>query len=420
MAPLGPFELAPKLAVAVSGGADSLVLALLADAWARGRAGDVFALIVDHALRPASAGEAAATLERLANCGIAARILTLTGLVHGPALAARARAARYAALSTACAEAGLVHLLLGHHAGDQAETLAMRMLAGSGPAGLACMPALSETAPVRLLRPLLTVPPGRLRATLAARGVAWVDDPSNADPAAQRARLRAARGDRDGGGPVTRAAAFAASLRGRARAAEEYALAALLARCVHVTPEGFALVSGGALPAAALAALLRVVAGADWSPSAAAVAALAAAPRAATLGGVRMLPAGRLLHGGWLIVREAAAMAPPMPAGAGAVWDGRFRLQIEGIPVAGAALGALGVDAAQFRSLCDLPSAVLRTLPAVRAHGGLLAVPHLGYRRTLLEADYRAVFSPGGALAPAPFRTSGDNNESRVPVVPGA
>jgi len=400
MAPLGPFEARPRLAVAVSGGADSLALALLADAWARGCGGDALGLIVDHGLRAESAGEAALTRDRLAARGIAAAILTLRGLGRGPALAARARAARYAALEEACAAAGRVHLLLGHHAADQAETVAMRRLSGSGPHGLAAMPALRETALTRLVRPLLAVPPGRLRATVAAAGLDWVEDPSNADPATLRARLRAAHGDRDGDGPATRAAGAAAAAHGRARAADERAAAAALARQVCLAPEGYALVRAGGVPPAALAVLLRMLAGAPWAPAAAA---LAAALRPATLGGVQILPAGRLLPGGWLLVREAAAMAPPVPARAGALWDGRFHLKIAGVPATDAVVGALGPDASRFRTASDLPAAVLRTLPAVR-HGPLLvAVPHLGYRHTLLDGDYRAVFRPAGGLAPAAF-----------------
>ena len=79
MASLGPFAPAPRLAAGVSGGADSLALALLADEWARSRGGTLLALIVDHGLRPAAAPEAALTAERLAAHGISARILCADG-----------------------------------------------------------------------------------------------------------------------------------------------------------------------------------------------------------------------------------------------------------------------------------------------------------------------------------------------------
>ncbi len=106
MSPLGPFKSPPRLALAVSGGADSLSLALLGDRWARSRGGSVLALIVEHGLRPESKAEAATTAARLQERGIPVRILPLTGLRPGPALAERARDARFAALETACSESG--------------------------------------------------------------------------------------------------------------------------------------------------------------------------------------------------------------------------------------------------------------------------------------------------------------------------
>ncbi|MDR3464564.1 MAG: ATP-binding protein, partial [Xanthobacteraceae bacterium] len=163
MAPLGPFEPAPHLAVAVSGGADSLALALLARDWARARGGRVSALVVDHGLRPESAAEAAITLERLAALGIAAQVLALHGLDHGPALAARARAARHAVLAAAAHRLGALHLLFGHHAGDQAETVAMRRLSGSGAAGLAGMAALAEASTA-----IYRLPSGRMPALMVS------------------------------------------------------------------------------------------------------------------------------------------------------------------------------------------------------------------------------------------------------------
>src|SRR3954451_23412950 len=79
MEPLGPFERAPALAVAVSGGADSLALAILAAAWAERRGGRVLALTVDHGLRPESAAEARQTAAWLAARGITSRILAWEG-----------------------------------------------------------------------------------------------------------------------------------------------------------------------------------------------------------------------------------------------------------------------------------------------------------------------------------------------------
>lgn len=384
-----------------------MALALLAAAWARARGGDLLALVVDHGLRAESGAEAALTVERLAARGIAARTLRLLGLARGAGLAARARRARYAALAAACAEAGRVHLLLGHHAGDQAETRLMRETGGSGAAGLAAMPALAETAALRLLRPLLTVPPERLRATLRAAGVAWVEDPSNADPATLRARLRAALADPRGAGPAGRnALCAAAAAAGRARARAEREAAAVLARHATLSPLGYALLAPGKLPAPALGALLRMLGGADWAPAPAGVARLAAAPGPATLGGVRLLAAGRLRPGGWLLVREASAIGPPVPAVPGAIWDGRFRLLAARLP-AGLAVGAVGDAAAGLRRHADLPAVILRTLPALWRAGTLAAVPALSYPDSSWATACRFALVPRLPAAAAPFVPAG-------------
>jgi tRNA(Ile)-lysidine synthase len=283
----------------------------------------------------------------------------------------------------------------------------MRLYSGSGPDGLAAMPALAETARVRLLRPLLTLPPARLRATARDAGMAWVEDPSNTDPTAQRARLRALRQDRDGIGPATRAAVASAAARGRARAARERAVASVLARRVHMAPEGYAVVTPRAVPAEALAALLRAVGGADWAPSPRAVAMLAARLRPATLGGVRVLPAGRLHPGGWLLVREAAATAPPRPVADGTVWDGRFWLEAaENLP-GDVTIGPLGTDAAQCRDASDLPAAALHGMPAIRQRGKLVMAPCLRYAAEWRDAWMHAVWVPPGPVAAAPFAAPG-------------
>lgn len=398
MTPLGPFEPAPRIAAAVSGGPDSMALALLADRWARERGGSLLVLVVDHGLRPESGREAADTAERLGARGIAVRVRLLAGLPHGPGLAARARAARYDALTDACRAAGMLHLLLGHHAGDQAETVLMRTLSASGPAGLAGIAGVVETAFVRLLRPLLSVPPERLRATLVAAGVGWVEDPSNADARALRPRLRELRADRSGVGAATSALVAAAIAAGRERARRDGNSTAALAG-VALRPEGFARLDGGPLPASALAALAQAVTGATFPPRTAAMARLAASPRPATFGGARLLAAPR----GLLLVREAAAMQSPVPALPGAVWDRRFRLAAGADPPQGATLGALGADAARLRRHSDLPAAVLVAVPALRQGNQVLAVPHLDYPDAATCSRVRVLFAPARPVAGAPF-----------------
>ena len=373
MSQLGPWGRERRVAVAVSGGADSLCLAWLTKAW-----GQPTALVVDHSLRPDSTDEATTTARRLAGFGVSSRILTLDGLQHGPGLAARARTTRYAALMREAAQLGLSDLLLGHHAGDQAETVLMRQRARSGPAGLAAMPLVAERGTIRLVRPLLGIPPGRLRATLLQAGIGWVEDPSNTTGTALRTRLRRELDDPGGGGPRVAGLLREAGQHGQHRAAAGDAAAATLAERACIHPEGFATLSPGPIPPDCLAALICMLSGRPYKPDSRAIARLAAAPAPATLGGVRLLAAGRL-GPGLLLVREAAAMGPPVPAQDGAVWDGRFRLHARAALPDDASFGALGADACRIRRLTHLPDAVLRTLPALRVGAGLYAVPHLGF-----------------------------------------
>lgn len=398
MAPLGPFGPTPGLAVGVSGGADSSALALLASAWATAQGGRVLALVVDHRLRPESAAEAETTRQRLEARGIAARVLTLSPPPRG---SDAARAARLAALEQATAEAGLVFLLLAQHRADQAETLLWRELRGSAARGLAAMPARRETAQVAVLRPLLGVPPARLRATCAAQGMGWVSDPTNRDPSYARPRLRALLADAEGQGAGVAALAGAAFRHGALRAKREDAATRLLAQAASLLPEGFALVDPAALrgPEAALAAamLLRAVGGQAFLPDQGAALALLLRGHG-TLAGVQAL-AARRLGPGLLLVREPAACAPPVPANAKS-WDGRWRLR----GTAGLAVGALGGWRPPSVRAPDLPAIVRRSLPAFRdATGKVVAVPALGYVDGECFAALGAWFAPAEPAACAPF-----------------
>jgi tRNA(Ile)-lysidine synthase len=356
MARLGPFGAAPRLAVAVSGGADSTALALLAHHWAMGQGGSLVALIVDHGLRPNSLAQAELTQSRLAARAIPARLLRLTGLPQGAKLQEAARTARYEALMAACRAEICLFLLLGHHAGDQSETVTMR--ARRGPHGLEGMAGWTARNDTVLLRPLLGTKPELLRAFLAAQHMEWVEDPSNSNEKFERVRVRKAG---------TQMPAADSSQRQN----DEHAAAEFIARHVVLRPEGFAVVQAHSMPAAALAALLRVVAGAVYPPAQASVRVLAANLAPATLGGVRIARTAKL-GGGWLLAREPAACAPAIAALPYALWDHRFRLNA---PAAGQSFGALGDDAADFRKSSALPALVLRGMPCLRHEGVVSSFP---------------------------------------------
>jgi tRNA(Ile)-lysidine synthase len=414
-----PFEQPPRIAVAVSGGSDSLALVLLADEWARLRGGSAIAVTVDHGLRSDSAVEAAAVGEWLGARGITHHVLTWQGPKPITALQATARDARRVLLVAFCREQRILHLLLGHQQDDQAETLILRLAADSGRDGLAAMAAVDETPELRILRPLLDMPRARLAATLIARGQRWVSDPSNRDSRFARVAARDL---------ATAPENFAITARDFAvsRSIREKDVAALLARSVAIYPEGWATFNRDSLVSAppelgrrALARVLMVIGGNEYAPGSERLDRLYDAivqndlRRGRTLAGCRIAPR----KDGLLILRECAAVGSALPvSGSGLyLWDGRFAVVIAGSgDTAGHTLRALGPAgwaalARADKALRDLPipAAVRPTLPALWDLEGVKEVPHLLYRRRGGDPDsVRAVsvaFRPVHSLAGAGF-----------------
>jgi tRNA(Ile)-lysidine synthase len=180
------------IAVAVSGGADSLALLHALATLAGPRGWRLAVVTVDHGLRPGSAADAAFVADHAKALGVPSRVLALApgDLARhrdaGPEGAARA--ARYAALWPAADELGCHWLATGHTLDDQAETVLLQLLRGAGPDGLAGMAVRAG----RLLRPLLGVRRAQTRACCAAVGLDWREDPTNAtdDPLRNRVRRR--------------------------------------------------------------------------------------------------------------------------------------------------------------------------------------------------------------------------------------
>jgi len=425
MSRLAPFEPEAHLAVAVSGGADSSALALLLNDWALAQGFQVTALVVDHGLRTASAAEARATVKALSDQGLHARLLRSRGPRPRANIQAAARAARYRLLTDWCARRGVLHLALGHHRDDQAETLLLRLGRGSGLDGLAAMAPVVELRDVRLLRPLLEVPREDLAATLRARGVTWMEDPSNRDRTHGRVRIRQLGDALAREGLTAARLADAAAHLARARAALEFAVADLLARAASPDPAGYLWLNPESLSGApqevrlrALARALMIVGGADYAPRLASLTRLEARllgglPRGATLGGCRILPRKRRL----LLVREAAAARPVRVApGQRLHWDGRFEIRLlrADSRTAGSKLTLGPLGSAGWASLSPrcaeacrdaVPAAAGPAIPALFDRRGLLEVPLLGYRRRTKGSNLLQIcrFSPQNALTSARF-----------------
>lgn len=174
--------------VACSGGADSLVLADIAIEVAG--AANVVVLTIDHALAEGServADQVGAWARSRGAAGVTRRI----HVERGPSLERAARDARYAALDALASELGLAATLVGHTARDQAETVLMRIVRGTGPAGLAAIPARRDGA-VPYLRPFLAIDRSAIEAHVAARDLPVWEDPMNLDTSLTRVRVRRA------------------------------------------------------------------------------------------------------------------------------------------------------------------------------------------------------------------------------------
>ena len=420
MAPFTPFEPQPHLAVAVSGGSDSMALTLLANEWVRERGGRITALTVDHGLRPQAAEEAAEVGRWCAARRIDHVVLRWAGPYPASGLQATARAARHRLLQDWCRAQGVLHLLLGHQRGDQAETVAMREASGSGLDGLAGMPSVAERGAVRVLRPLLALGRAELRVFLAAQAQDWIEDPSNRNTAFTRVRVRSALLRAAAGSSDAHRATTAARL-GRLRAGREAEDARALARWAMLDPAGFAwldrraFAGPDALGLKALGALFATISGSEFPPRRERLERLfrelvAGIAPGRTLGGCLVLPRrGRLL-----ICREPAAVAPPiaLSPGAGVLWDRRFHVALGAAAPLGLAVAALGSDGdaivrhAAKAGLARIPAAARVTLPALRDAKGVVAVPSLGYFvscREEAKAACRVRFRPTRSLTGAGF-----------------
>ena len=240
------FRNASALVLAVSGGPDSVALMWLAARWQRSlaRGPRLTIVTVDHGLRP-EAARAAREVKRLATeLGLTHRTVRWRGVKPKTGLPAAAREARYRLLADVARKAGASHVLTAHTRDDQAETLLMRMLRGSGLAGLSAMAGLTARDGIVLARPLLDVPKSQQVATLKRARISFADDPTNRDTAFTRPRLRALLPQLAAEGGDSRSRARLAGRRSRANAAVEV-LVDGAERCLQLRARGDAPQAGG-------------------------------------------------------------------------------------------------------------------------------------------------------------------------------
>lgn len=378
-----------RLGVAVSGGSDSVaLLCLLADwaasAGAASAEAALAAVTVDHRLRAESAAEAAGVARLCAGLGVPHAVLIWDAPAGPGNLSDRARRARYRLIGGWAAGQGIGAVALGHTADDQAETVLMRLARGSGVDGLSGMAPRRHAGGIDWLRPLLGARRADLRGYLKARGVPWVEDPSNEDAGFARVRARHALAALAPLGIDAAGLNATAARMAMARAALEVAAEAL-ARSAARAEAGEVVIARGPLDAAPeetrlrlLAHALRWVAAADYRPR---LDSLRAAARAIGDGHRHSL-AGCLISPGReriRIAREYQAVRGAIAA-PGAAWDHRWRLigpAVDGDVVR--ALGPEGLRLCPDWRATGRPHLSLIATPSVWRGDRLLAAPLAGF-----------------------------------------
>jgi tRNA(Ile)-lysidine synthase len=385
-----------RVALAVSGGADSVALMLLVRSWldARSNGPQITVLTVDHRLRDAAASEAEWVKKEAHALRFQHETLVWLGEKPRSDLQAEARRARYGLMTAYCRAAAIPAIATAHNCGDQAETFIMRLARGSGLDGLAAMKEVSRRNGVDILRPLLMVSRRRIEAFLLRREQQWLDDPSNDDERYERVRIRRKlKAARSLGLSSAKLALSARRLR-RARDALELVTAEFLRAKVSLHEAGFAKLR---LPELfetyediALRALARVIvavgggAALRLSKMEGWYQMMRTAPRSATLGGCRLIAKGADLT----IIREIGRMdvmcADIIQPGATSLWDGRFLVTYAAEETGAATLRALGVDGmlaikAAKGHFDEVPRLAAMTLPSLWIEGKLRYAPFVDF-----------------------------------------
>lgn len=386
-----------QVGVAVSGGGDSVALLLLAVDWARASGARLAAATVDHGLRPEAGAEAAGVAALCARLGVPHETLRWKGWDGQGNLPDRARQARYDLLAGWAARTGLQAVLLGHTADDVAETLLMRLGRGSGVDGLAAMAPARRVGGVLFLRPLLSAARAELRDLLRARGVAWVEDPTNDDTGYDRVKARRALELLAPLGLTVEGLGATAGWMALAREVLEDAAARLAREAVRVEA-GDLIIARASFESAPLETQLRLlsgalrwVAGGTYRPRADSLTAVYAellSGRRQTLGGCLISPRRDSLR----VAREPEAVAELVVPG-GALWD---RWAVLGPFEPGDQVRALG-DLPVPRP-AGVPRATLAASPAVWRGGEMIAAPLAGigenWLAQLVADDFAASLTP--------------------------
>jgi tRNA(Ile)-lysidine synthase len=359
------------VAVAFSGGGDSLALLLAACDWAKAVGRGLLVLTVDHRLQAGSEAWTQACAATAARLGLAFQALAWTDEKPATGLSAAARLARHRLLADAAREAGASVILMGHTADDILEARLMRARGSTTPEPREWSPSpvWPEGRGVFLLRPLLGLRRVEIRDWLTAHGEPWIDDPANESPLSLRAQ---ARQDISGGGTGPTPTSETTGAEVLARACRQDAAAGLHA------PRGEVARAPPGVAARFLSAACLCAAGTSRPPPREAVMRLA--ERLTGRGGFTTTLAGARIEADGdevLFLREAGEAARGglrpliLMAGETGVWDGRFEIKAERAMEVRSATGLRqGLSPTDQDTLAALSARARDTVPVIAEEGG--------------------------------------------------
>lgn len=415
MSDFAPFEHPPHVAVAVSGGPDSMALARALHLWTKRHQGKLTAFHVDHQLRPTSTEEARIVQTWLRERGIDSSILTWAHPPLTSGLMNRARTARYQLLLDACQAQGILHLAVAHHRDDDQETAWMRQEKKSGPSGLAGMSAVIDTPHTRIIRPFLSLSKAHLKEFLHD----WphLDDPSNYNPRFKRGHIRTTDASLN---------LIDIEFHKNQRLHNERILAQLSVEGVTLFPSGYGLLSSTVLETAPshvlieiIRRMVRTIGGHSYSPSQDVCQRLFSHSRTshfnrATLGGCVLT----FTKTGLVVTRELRTVKPHLVTSSTPFqWDQRFF--VDHLPTnaldLGMKLNYLGVKGfLRVRSAYPLsmPTWIGESLPAMW-HDDQIIHPFFSLASDSLPVRLR--FQPKNPFLDAHFATTAPYGERKKP-----
>ena len=382
------------IALAVSGGSDSMALLRLAEQWSKKNSVKISALTVDHGLRAEAAAEARQVADWCATLSLNHHTLRWEGVKPKTGLQAKARVARYDLMGDWCVSNGVSYLLTGHTMDDQAETVLMRQARTDTAESLAGIWETTVWGGMKLHRPLLGQGREELRSYLKSIGQPWIDDASNEDVKFERVRVRQTLAHEKRPGQRKMELADIADRAGREARALASATELWIVGQLTSYPEGFGTIPRAgfceldpALQRRVLQSLLQIYGAgnrvepgeldhlAKWI--------MGQELSRRTLGGAVLAcrQASVLIGREWARISPASTLVPDSGE---VLWDGRFLVQAPPkariVPV-----GSLQEVARRE----DIPNFVQQSLPAALLGDGDVAIPHLGRGQGVLAKFIR-------------------------------